>query len=124
MKPSELRQRPNYLDLVRMLMDHQLVDADQIECGKVDDIEVEIHDDGTLRATAIFTGRSAAFEHFPWWLGEIATKIFGRRSKRVSWSEIAMVDSRVKLRSKAEALGLNEPDRSVSRWLSRLPGAR
>lgn len=124
MKHADLRQRPPYVDLVRMILDHQLVDSDQVDCGKVDDIEVEIHDDGTLRAAALFSGRSAAFDHLPWWLGGILTKIFGRRSKRIPWSEIALLNSRVKLRSKAEALGLDEPERRLSAWIAKLPRSR
>lgn len=126
MKPADLRQRPPYSDLVRMLLDHQLLDADYVECGKVDDIEIEIMDDGTLRASAIFTGRGAAFDHLPDWMAGIMQKIFGKKSKRIPWGEIALIDSRVKLRSTADALGLPvaAEDGAVARWLSKLPGAR
>lgn len=126
MKPVDARQRPPYSDVVRMLLDHQLLDADYVECGKVDDIEIEIMDDGTLRATAIFTGRGAAFDHLPRWIASILAKIFGKKSKRIPWGEIAMIDARIKLRSTAEALALPvaESDRAVAQWLGKLPGAR
>lgn len=124
MKPADLRQRPPFFDVVRMLMDHQLLDADYVECGKVDDVEIEITDDGTLRATAIFTGPGAAFDHLPGWMAVIAKKFFGKRSKRIPWPEIALIESRIKLRSTSEALGLDPADRSAARWIAKLPGAK
>jgi len=30
----------NHLDVVRMVLDHQLLDANYIECGKVEDVEL------------------------------------------------------------------------------------
>lgn len=120
-RPTDSRQRPPYLDLVRMLLDHQLLDANQVECGKVDDVELEIQD-GRLRATAIFTGPGAAFAHLPGWLAWIATKLFGNRSTRLPWAELAIVDARLKLRSTAGALGLDRADREAAGWVSKLPG--
>lgn len=124
MKAADLRQRPPYFDVVRMLLDHQLLDADYVECGKVDDVEIEIMDDGTLRATAIFTGPGAAFDHLPGWLAAIAGKFAGKRKKRIPWAEIALIDSRIKLRSTSEALGLDAGDRSAARWIAKLPGSK
>lgn len=124
MSHVDRRQRPPYLDLVRMLMDHQLLDADNVECGKVDDIELEIMDDGAFRATAIFTGPGAAFAHLPGWMESIATKLFGKRSKRLPWAELAIVDSRLKLRSTRGALGLDQPDLKAAAWVAKLPRGR
>jgi hypothetical protein len=121
MKPADLRQRPPYFDVVRMLLDHQLLDADYVECGKVDDVEIEIMDDGTLRAAAIFTGPGAAFEHLPGWMAAIARKLFGKRMKRIPWAEIALIESRVKLRSTSEALGLDAADRRAAAWVAKIP---
>lgn len=121
MKPADLRQRPPFFDIVRMLLDHQLLDADYVECGKVDDVEIEITDDGALRATAIFTGPGAAFAHLPEWMAAIGRKLFGKRSKRIPWAEIAMIDSRVKLRSTSEALGLDAADRRAASWVAKIP---
>lgn len=38
------------------LLDRQLRDREGAECGKVDDLELTRHDDGTLYVTAILTG--------------------------------------------------------------------
>jgi hypothetical protein len=35
-----------------------------------------------------------------------------------------MIDSRVKLRSTSEALGLDAADRKAARWLAKLPGGQ
>lgn len=122
MKNADRRQRPPYLDLVRMLMDHQLLDANHVECGKVDDIELEIMDDGTLRATAIFTGPGAAFSHLPRFLQWLAGKVAGTHSRRLPWAELAIVDSRLKLRSTREVLGLDAAERKAAAWIAKLPG--
>ena len=124
MKNADGMQRPPYLDVVRMLLDHQLLDANHVECGKVDDIELEIMDDGTLRATAIFTGPGASFAHLPRFFEWLARKFFGTRSKRLPWAELAIVDSRIKLRSTREALGLDELERRAAAWVAKFPGGR
>lgn len=121
MNLADRRQRPPYLDVVRMLLDHPLLDSDYVECGKVDDVEVEIMDDGTLRATAIFTGPGAALEHLPDWAGWFARKIFGKRTVRLPWAEIALLEHRIKLRSTAEALKLVPSEQRVARWLAKIP---
>jgi hypothetical protein len=119
---AERERRPPYLDLVRMVLVHQLLDADYVECGKVDDVELETRD-GELRATALLSGPAAAAAHLPRWVRPLARLLFGRRATRVPWSEIALVESRVKLRSTSESLGLDPADRAASRWIARFPGA-
>ena len=121
MKSVDRRQRPPYLDLVRMITDHQLLDADYVECGKVDDIELEM-EEGRLRATALWTGPGAAFAHLPEWMQGIARKLFGARATRIPWTELALVESRLKLRSSSEALGLDAADRAAAPWVAKLPG--
>ena len=123
MTPDTIHPRPDYLDLVRMVLDHQLIDADHVECGKVDDIELEMSD-GELRATAIFTGPGVAANHLSRWLRPLARLLMGRRATRLRWSEIALVESRIKLRSTAEDLGMNRGERSARRWIEKWPGAK
>lgn len=115
--------RPAHLDLVRMVLDHQLLDADNYECGKVDDLEVEIAK-GELRVTAILTGADVAARHLPRWLQPLARRVFGRRRVRIPWSEVYYVHSHVRLRSRAAHYGLNRSDRELAPWLSRLPRSR
>jgi hypothetical protein len=122
MKSTEQERRPPFLDLVRGVMDHQMLDSDLIECGKVDDVELEMVS-GELRAVALYSGPGSASVHLPRWAGALMRKLFGRRSTRVSWREVAIIDSRIKLRSRAVTLGLGEADRVASRWIARFPGA-
>jgi hypothetical protein len=124
MKPLRRHhERPPFLDLVRMVLDHQLLDADYMECGKVDDIELTL-EDGELRATALLTGPSAAMTHLPRWIRPFARALLGRRLTRLPWVEVALVDSRIKLRSTAHDLGLDRADRRAGGWIEKLPGAR
>jgi hypothetical protein len=57
-------------------------------------------------------------------MAAIAKKFFGKRSKRIPWPEIALIESRIKLRSTSETLGLDAADRSAARWIAKLPGAK
>jgi hypothetical protein len=78
---------------------------------------------GDPRATAILSGPGPASAHLPRWAGALARALFGRRATRIPWGEVALVDSRVKLRSTSESLGLGEAERVASRWIARFPGA-
>lgn len=100
MSLDRARPNPSHLDLVRMILDHQLLDSDYVECGKVDDLEVESHE-GTWRVTALLTGRT-----------------------RVPWGQLERIGSRIKLHASAEKLGLDGGERIARRWLSKWPGAR
>lgn len=112
--------RPAHLDLVRMLLDHQLLDADNFECGKVDDLDLEIVR-GELRVTAILTGAGVAARHLPPWLRPLVRRLFGRGQVRIPWSEVYVIHSHVRLRSRAAHYGLNRADRKLAPWLARLP---
>jgi sporulation protein YlmC with PRC-barrel domain len=122
-KSIEQERHPPFLDLVSMVMDHQLLDSDYVECGKVDDVELELTN-GELRATAILSGPGPASAHLPRWAGTLMRTLFGRRATRIPWGKVVLVDSRVKLCSTAESLGLGESERVASRWITRFPGAR
>jgi sporulation protein YlmC with PRC-barrel domain len=120
---NEKERRAPFLDLVRMVMDHPLLDSDVVDCGKVDDVELELAN-GELRATAILSGPGPASAHLPRWTGALARALFGRRATHIPWQEIALVKGRIILRSTSESLGLGEADRALSRWITRFPGAQ
>jgi hypothetical protein len=53
------------LDAGRELLDHQLVDRDGLLCGNVDDVELEVPDDGGLPVvTALLAGPGVLAERF------------------------------------------------------------
>ena len=111
------------LDMVRHVLDHEVVDADNVPCGMVDDLEVEGVPGGELRVTALLVGAGAWTRRLPSAFEGLAALIFGRQETRVPWGEVESVTERVKLRSRAEDLGLGRADRRASRLLEKVPGA-
>jgi hypothetical protein len=112
-----------FLDVVRGVLDHEVVDSNEVPCGMVDDIEVEGGAGGELRVTALLVGVGAWADRLPRPFGAAAKLIFGRQITRVPWGEVSVITERVKLRSRASELGLGGADRKASRLVGRLPGA-
>jgi sporulation protein YlmC with PRC-barrel domain len=112
-----------FLDVVRSVLDHEVVDSNEVPCGMVDDIEVEGGAGGELRVTALLVGVGAWADRLPRPFGAAAKLIFGRQRTRVPWGEVSVIKERVKLRSRASELGLGGADRKASRLIGRLPGA-
>ena len=110
-----------YLDFVRQILDRQVVDANHFECGKVDELEIDLENGG--RVTAILIGNGAASERLPELARVLSQKIFGTRKSRIPWSEVSVVTDKVKLKSTAKELKLDERRGWVYKFISRLPGA-
>jgi hypothetical protein len=111
----------NHLDVVRMVLDHQLLDANYIECGKVEDVELS-GGVGRLEVTGLVTGPGAAAERLPGLLRGLAKRLLGARVTRVPWEEVLIITSQVKLKSRASNLGLATEEERAARWFRRLPG--
>ena len=116
-----MHEREQFLDMVRGVLDRQVLDSNLFPCGKVDDIELE--GETKLRITAILIGNGAASERLPEVVRRISQKLFGRNVVRVPWSEIKVIGQEVRLWSTAEELGLDERHGFVYRLISKLPGA-
>lgn len=114
--------KEKHLDVARGLLDCQLIDANYIECGKVDDVELT-GGVGRLEITALITGPGAAVRRLPALLRSPARKLFGSRETRVPWSEVSIITGQIKLKSRAAELGLAEEEEKAARRLRRLPGA-
>src|SRR5205085_5121003 len=99
-----------HLDIVRRVLDHQLLDSNYIECGKVEDVELT-SGAGELAVTAIITGPGAAAERLPGWLRSLWRRLMGASEKRLPWAEVLIITSQIKLRSRATELGLAEVER-------------
>src|ERR1041385_1876518 len=96
-----------YLDFVRQILDRQVVDANHFPCGKVDELEIDLT--GGLRVTAIIIGREAATERLPVLVRVLTRKIFGTgQDVRIPWSEVSVITDRIKLKSTAAELNLDE----------------
>ena len=112
-----------YLDIVRQVLDHEIVDSNNVPCGMVDDVEVEGEPGGELRVTALLVGAGAWANRLPRLFGAAAKWVFGGRRTRVPWGEVSVITERIKLRSRATELGLGIADRKASRLIRGLPGA-
>jgi len=123
---SRTRSRSAGIDrsihLVRDVVDHEVVDAHQLPCGSVDDLELELDPRDGLRPVALLIGPGAWQRRLPSWLAVIARWIAGSAEARVPWSEIAYIGERVALRRTAEELSLGSADRRLGRWIARIPG--
>ncbi|HZP88292.1 MAG TPA: hypothetical protein VFB54_15885 [Burkholderiales bacterium] len=111
----------DHWDLARDLLDHELVDSHGVPCGRVDDIELEACSDGTLRITALLSGPGARSARLPGLAQWLVRKIGGSTVRRVPWSEVAKIDTALRLRRDAQSLGLNGADRRLGRWIAKLP---
>ena len=105
---------------VRDVLDHELVDAHQVPCGMVDDIEFEVDPRRGLRPVALLVGPGAWQRRLTPWLATLAKVVAGSDEARIPLSAIAYIDERVALRDTAEAFGLGAADRKWGRRLGRL----
>jgi len=108
------------LDLMREVLDHEVVDADGTSCGIVDDIEFEPGNAGLVVA-ALMLGPGAWSPRLPALLALGCEALFGRKVVRVPWQEVIEITEVIRLASKASELRLGVLDRKVGRWLARLP---
>jgi sporulation protein YlmC with PRC-barrel domain len=92
------------LDGGRELLDHQLIDRDGMLCGNVDDLELELPDDGGLLiVTSVLSGPGVLSNRIG---GRLATGLgeLHRRlhptldgAARIPWSDVREIDSAVHL---------------------------
>jgi sporulation protein YlmC with PRC-barrel domain len=115
--------KQDYLDMVRQVLDRQVVDADNVPCGKVDDLEIEGSVGAELKIKAILVGHGAASDRLPEIAKAIAQTIFGRRIIRIPWAEVSVITDKIKLKSRADELGLGEKESVAFKLINALPGA-
>jgi hypothetical protein len=115
--------KEDFLDIMRQVLDHELVDANNIPCGMVDDLEIKGEPGEELRVMAILVGPSVWADRLPGLVGSLAKKIFGSRRVRVPWEEVSIISERIKLKSRASELGLGVADRKAAKLIRWIPGA-
>lgn len=108
------------LDLLRDVLDHEIVDVDGVACGMVDDIEFVGTPRG-LAVAALLVGPGAWGPRLPALLAVIGHWIFGDSRVRVPWDHVAEVSEVIRLSVKASEVRLGKSDRKVRRWLTHLP---
>jgi len=112
--------KQDYLDIARQVLDRQLIDSNNVPCGKVDDLEIEVEGEA-MKVKAILVGRGVRARRLPALLRLIAEKTAGGKAVRVPWEQVEVITSQIKLKSRADELGLNKTEREAAVWVSKLP---
>jgi sporulation protein YlmC with PRC-barrel domain len=110
------------IDLGLNLLDHQLLDADGRRCGKVDDIALEGAPGENLEVVAILSG-PGVWRSRAGLLGRLAAWLGGGGRVRIPWDEVVDVRSHVKLRRRADELGLGRGDDRLRPYIAKIPGS-
>jgi len=117
--------REGKLDLVRQVLDHQLVDEKLVPCGKVDDLLLEWSGRGPPRVAAIAVGRRARMRRLPsrlrWLLCPRRATSKRKADPCVPWRLVSKIDENISLSRCAADLGLDAAERRLARWLAKLP---
>ena len=108
------------LDIALGVLDHQLVDHNGENCGKVDDLEIAGLDGDSPEVVEILVGGNA-------WrsrglLGRLAARLSGN-AVHVPWVEVDSVSSVVSLKRTAAELRLNRGDERWAALVRKLPGS-
>jgi hypothetical protein len=119
------------LDAGLELLDRQLVDADGSPAGKVDDLELDERDDGSLVVTAILTGPGALAPRLEGRLGRTVAAVFERlhpesepSPSRVSFGVVAELGSSIRLTTSLHSLDTNMFEHWVrENLIGRIPGS-
>jgi sporulation protein YlmC with PRC-barrel domain len=109
------------LELGEQVLDRQIVDADDLPCGKVDDLEMRADDAGLLHIEAILVGPGAALPRLPVLLEVVGQKILGRRVVRIPWDRVESIGDTVKLKSRAGEHGLDPRHNWAGKFIRKLP---
>lgn len=108
------------VDIALGVLDHQLVDSEGRNCGKVDDLELTGLDGNEPEVTHIIVGGRAWRSRG--WLGRLVSHL-SRGAVHVSWSEVESVSSVVTLKRPAAELRLGRGDDRWARIVERIPGS-
>ena len=110
------------IDLGLRVVDRQLIDVEGRRCGKVDDLALEGGPGEALEVVAILSG-PGVWPARAGLIGRVASWLGGGRRVRIPWQEVEHVGAHVKLRKRAEELGLARGDLRLARYIGRIPGA-
>jgi hypothetical protein len=104
------------------VLDRQLLDSEDHRCGKVDDLALEGGPGEMLEVVAILSGPGVWRERAgP--VGRLAAWLGGGGRVRISWSEVAEINAHVKLKKRADELGLGRGDDRLRPYIAKIPGS-
>ena len=118
------------MELGKHVLDKTLLDAEGKRAGKVDDLLLELPDDGGPPIVrAIITGPLALVQEQPRWTRgpvRLLYRLLGVRDPhpaQVAWSEVTTIDVAVHAGCDREAAGLNLlASAAARRFIDRIPG--
>jgi sporulation protein YlmC with PRC-barrel domain len=113
--------KPVPIDLALGILDHQLIDSEGENCGKVDDLLLTGLDGGSPEVEAILVGGNAWLARGR--LGRLLARFAGN-AVHVPWREVESVGSVVTLKRTAAELRLNRGNEHWARLIGKLPGSR
>jgi len=108
------------VDLALGILDHQLIDGNGENCGKVDDLEITGLDGDSPEVAEILVGGNAWRSRGR--LGRLAARLSGN-AVHVPWPEVDAVSSVVTLKRPAAELRLNRGDDRWAARVGKLPGS-
>jgi hypothetical protein len=110
------------IDLGLLLVDHQLLDSEERRCGNVDELALEGGPGEPLEVVAILSG-PGTWRRRAGWTGRVASWLGGGGIVRIPWEDVEQVAAHVKLRKRAQELGLGRGDDRLRPYLEKIPGA-
>ena len=110
------------VDLGLNLVDHQLLDRDERRCGNADELLLEGGPGESLEVVAIQSG-PGTWKRRAGWTGRFAAWLGGGGIVRIPLEEVSDVGAHVKLRKRAEELGLGRGDDRLRPYIEKIPGA-
>jgi hypothetical protein len=110
------------IDLGLLLVDHQLLDAEERRCGNVDDLALKGGPGEKLEVVAILSG-PGVWRSRAGLIGRLAAWIGGGDIVRIPWEEVDAVRAHVKLRKRAPQYDLGRGDDRLRPLIEKIPGA-
>jgi hypothetical protein len=115
--------------LVRQVLDKQIDDKNGFKAGKVDDLLLELQDDGPPEVVAILTGPNSAVSQLPGWIQHLTNwirttilQIDRTDPDEIGWSHVTRIDVAVHIDlDRIEAGLVRSQQRVWEHWLKPLP---
>ena len=118
------------MDVVRDVLDKNVIDRNGREMGRVNGILIEQQPNQPVRLTAVLIGPAALGDRLHPALGRVVRRIEkrfgvdGDRPARVAFSDIDEIETKVRLRLAIGETAVAAVEQRLRSWVVRLPGSR